>query len=411
MASAFGWLDHSEQQRRQMLEIVDLFREKGTLDELGVGQIRDAFADRFFPGTSTLHTRARYLLFVPWILTRLERKRVPSAKFDEWARWDQAQLVKSLVAGGESTGVIGITARASIQTPPSAIYWSALRALGIMRFPHTYGSYLRSLDGHYRSERGALRSDDGELVEASTQTWHTSLPPAPSSLFEAVDFDFTRDEAEYIQERIVTQQPNTLLSEFSSSELPADAVDYPWQHPAVSGLPTELRSDLAHAERFSLLAQGAYLVYNVMLAEAAVNAGMTAHEGASERYRDVVAQWSAEMTAAADLFTGWDVQQLWRSLADFGRHIPLRTRHFIETWTRLALEGHSRIADDTTARRLIEERERQLKHSLARLQNRRALENWGGDSSTGRLSYRWRNARQIIVDVRDGLDRPDVLDA
>jgi hypothetical protein len=351
------------------------------------------------------------LLFVPWIFTRLERKRVPSAKFDEWARWDQAQLVKSLVAGGESTGVIGITARASIQTPPSAIYWSGLRALGIMRFPHTYGSYVRSLEGHYRSERGALRSDDGELVEASTQTWHASLPPAPSSLSEAVDFDFTRDEAEYIQERIVTQQPNTLLSEFSSSELPVDAVDYPWHHPAVAGLPTELRSDLAHAERFSLLAQGAYLVYNVMLAEAAVNAGMTAHEDAPERYRDVVAQWSAEMTAAADLFAGWDVQQLWRSLADFGRHIPLRTRHFIETWTRLALEGHSRIADDTAARRLIEERERQLKHSLARLQNRRALENWGGDSSTGRLSYRWRNARQIIVDVRDGLDRPDVPDA
>ena len=43
------------------LEIVDLFREKGTLDELGIGAIRDAFADRFFPGTSTLHTRARYL--------------------------------------------------------------------------------------------------------------------------------------------------------------------------------------------------------------------------------------------------------------------------------------------------------------------------------------------------------------
>lgn len=411
MTSAFGWLDQSEQQRRQMLEIVDLFREKGTLDELGVGQIRDAFADRFFPGTSTLHTRGRYLLFVPWIFTRLERKRVPSAKFDEWARWDQSQLVKSLIAGGQSTGVIGITARASIQTPPSAIYWSALRALGIMRFPHTYGSYVRSLEGHYRSERGALRSDDGELVEASTQTWHSSLPPAPSSLLESVDFDFTRDEAEYIQERIVTQQPNTLLAEFATSDEPLADVHFPWDHPVIPDVPAHLRADLAHAERFSLLAQGAYLLYNVMLAEAAVGAGMTAHEGAPERYRDLVAKWSAEMTADADLFAGWDIQQLWRSLADFGRHIPLKTRHFIETWTRLALEGHATIVDNAAGRRLIEERERQLKHSLARLQNRRALENWGGESSTGRLSYRWSNARQIIIDVRDGLDRQVVPDA
>ena len=57
MTSAFGWLDHSEQQRRQMLEIVNLFREKGTLDELGIGVIRDGFSDHFFPGTSTLQTR------------------------------------------------------------------------------------------------------------------------------------------------------------------------------------------------------------------------------------------------------------------------------------------------------------------------------------------------------------------
>jgi hypothetical protein len=65
--SAFGWLDYSARERRAMLEIVDLFREKGTVDELGVGTIRDAFADHLFPGTSTLHSRARYFLFIPWV--------------------------------------------------------------------------------------------------------------------------------------------------------------------------------------------------------------------------------------------------------------------------------------------------------------------------------------------------------
>jgi Family of unknown function (DUF6361) len=46
--SIFAWLDHSEKQRRQMLEAIDLFREKDTRDELGIAGIRDAFADSCF---------------------------------------------------------------------------------------------------------------------------------------------------------------------------------------------------------------------------------------------------------------------------------------------------------------------------------------------------------------------------
>jgi hypothetical protein len=34
-SSAFAWLDYSDGERRRMLEVIDLFREKGTLDELG----------------------------------------------------------------------------------------------------------------------------------------------------------------------------------------------------------------------------------------------------------------------------------------------------------------------------------------------------------------------------------------
>lgn len=57
--SIFAWLDQSEKQRRQMLEAIDLFREKDTRDEMGVSGIRDAFSDMLFPGTGALQTRAR----------------------------------------------------------------------------------------------------------------------------------------------------------------------------------------------------------------------------------------------------------------------------------------------------------------------------------------------------------------
>lgn len=82
MSSTFAWLDYSARERRAMLEVVDPFRVKGTVDGLGLGVIRDAFADRLFPGTST-QTRARYWLFVPWLYLQLETERTPSPLADE----------------------------------------------------------------------------------------------------------------------------------------------------------------------------------------------------------------------------------------------------------------------------------------------------------------------------------------
>lgn len=45
MTSSFTWLDYSERERRAMLDVVDLFREQDTRDELAlaiVGAFRSA---------------------------------------------------------------------------------------------------------------------------------------------------------------------------------------------------------------------------------------------------------------------------------------------------------------------------------------------------------------------------------
>ena len=134
-----------------MLEVIDLFREKGTVDELGLGVIRDSFANYLFPGTSTLHSRARYWLFVPWIYQRLESKRTPSSQVDERARRLQAGLVRSLETGGESEGVIGIEARDKVLRPPAVLYWAGLQRHGLNVLAGSIGRYHASLDAFYRS--------------------------------------------------------------------------------------------------------------------------------------------------------------------------------------------------------------------------------------------------------------------
>lgn len=57
MGSQLSWLDSSRAEQQRMRELLNMFSEQESRDELGIGQVRDAFGDLLFPGTSTLHTR------------------------------------------------------------------------------------------------------------------------------------------------------------------------------------------------------------------------------------------------------------------------------------------------------------------------------------------------------------------
>src|SRR5512146_934360 len=105
MASTFGWLDTDSEQRRKMLEVVELFKEEGTVDELGIGSIRDALADSLFPGTSVLHTRLRYVLFIPWLMQQAAARKSSAAEMSAEFRALEYRLIGSLLAGGERRGV------------------------------------------------------------------------------------------------------------------------------------------------------------------------------------------------------------------------------------------------------------------------------------------------------------------
>ena len=126
--SSFGWIDHSEKQRRQVLEAIDLFREKDTRDELGLAGIRDAISDKFFPGTSQLQTRARYFFFVPWVVQQHETTET-AAELAKRVREVEIGLIDTLLASGAFEGVIGRVARSSLVRTPSSIYWNGLKSL------------------------------------------------------------------------------------------------------------------------------------------------------------------------------------------------------------------------------------------------------------------------------------------
>lgn len=62
-----GFIDYSHEERNRILSTLKMPGDQTALDELGVGVIRDAYADILFPGISTPQTRAKSFVLVPYI--------------------------------------------------------------------------------------------------------------------------------------------------------------------------------------------------------------------------------------------------------------------------------------------------------------------------------------------------------
>lgn len=411
MTSSFTWLDYSEKERQKMLDILSTLKEHETRDELGIGVIRDAFADMFFPGTSTIQTRARYFLFVPWMYRSMEEKKVPSSKIERRARDEEVCLIKSLLASGETDGVIGREAKENLKRFPSSIYWQGLEAWGIRLSHYSISDYHRSLDAFYRFGKDSSHSYEEEIDGCQRRhNWHPGLPPAPEDFPAKASFSLTFEEACYLKESVLARPrcQDTMLAYLLNSDIPSESVSFPWEHPICSDLPESLREKLFHARNFSEVINGASLLYNLMLAEKSDILGLQAYDGKVSVFKNKLDEWADSLQSRrADLDRWHQEGHFWKIVSEHEVRATGQTRSFINTWLKMALssEGAQRIAENESARKLIHEREKQLKGNLARLDNQEALARWSGDAGTGRLRYRWRPAEKIISDIFLGLRR------
>lgn len=406
MPSTFTWLDHSEDDRRRLLDILDTFREKETRDELGIGTIRDALADMLFPGISTAQTRARYFLFVPWIYLDLEQRSVTSERIASRARREEIKLIDALLRSDDQHGVIGKESRAKLQRLPSNIYWHGLQEWGIRLFPGSQEQYHRYLDGYYaitsRRRRAADGDDDQDAVAAN---WHPHLPKRPIGFPDEASLHLTRQEADFLRERILSRCAGTLLAVVADLEIPLGGVAFPWDLPA-EALPGDLNALLEHARCFSEGMYGAALLYNLILAELAEAGDLV------EVYREELAAWWSRLISRRAALARWDRGAFWAILVSNTARIPSSTHAFVHTWLDLVLDrlvnqqarDSTAVVEDPSVRRLIEDRERALKRHLSRVDNRRARELWRGASGAVQLTFRWPVAQAILQDIFDGLN-------
>ena len=398
MPSTFAWLDHSEEQRRKVLDVIDLFKEQGTVDELGLGTVRDALADILFPGTSNLMSRASYYLFIPWMYQRLERQKTPASEIAAKARREELKLIERLLEAGETEGVIGRRARGGLQRLPSGLYWAGLKRLGICVFDGSQESYHRSVDRFYERHKMSVRTDDGERVGGGRENWHPRLPAAPPEWPNKADFGLTVPEAEFLRDQLALAAPSSLFALLArASDAPTD-VEFPWAHPHQSTFSDRIQWQLNHARCISEVMHGAALLYNLILAE------LTSNPSRVDEYRSKLQEWADLIDGRLVHLRAWDRADAWRCVESEGAKVPRPTREFVDRWCDLAIDGvPARISDNDQARLLVSNRERRLKGPLARVENQRARELWQGASSARRLQYRWPNAAVIIDDIVSAL--------
>jgi len=397
--STFVWIDHSEKQRRQVLEAIDQFREKDTRDELGTASIRDALSDLLFPGTGALQTRARYFLFVPWMYQQMESRKIPSSDVSRKVREFEIRLIDALAESEDSHGTIGIEARANLQRVPSSIYWNALRSLRICEFPGSQADYQRALDRFYQTRGGLRLTDDKDGVSARVANWDADLPPAPAGLPTAASFDLSIAEAGYLRDMVREHHPHSLLRFVMDRAVPKTDARFVWDLEMVSTATPPLPRQLVHAQCFSEVRQGAAILYNLLLAR------MTPQKpDVEEKCEGLWKEWLLLMAARRGAHSRWDLQDMWQLLDEQQRPIKARTRQFVEQWHEFVVMGKPEDAlGSQTAHQLIRRREGSIKGALARFDNQRAREMWRGESGLGQLDYRWSNALVLIRDIQEGL--------
>lgn len=394
MSSSLTWLDHDSSEQERMRRVLDLFEERSTVDELGLGAIRDSIADRLFPGTSTIQTRIRYFLFVPWIYRQLEEKRTPARRFRDEARELQFRLSEALTKGGEEEGVIGGWAGRELKRTPDAIYWGGLASWEIRRFEGSIQQYRQAIEPIYRLRGSMRRTDEGELIHDSrTVTWHREIPAPPPGWLESTSPALTREEALFLRDCISISHGDRLLAHLVSDPRRTECPS-PWTHPDLASFETEHRRLLEHARLFSQVMHGAWLLYNILLARKKGSQELIDEHEAS--FDD----WLQEVDSAE--IARWDLDEFWGEVVDWGHTITPKTRAFVEAWKeRVAANKYT--LDVPEMHGILEHREFALKGALARLRNRRALDKWGGASGLGRMTYRWEEARRYVNELAAGL--------
>lgn len=436
--SIIGWMDISPADLRKMRDALEL-KDKGVLDEMGVGVIHTRYADVFFPGTSVLHTRARYLLFVPWIYLQLARRSINPEKVGQEKRRLELKLVKKLcetrrTSPHQMEGIIGVDVyeeRKDLPAQPADfVYWTALRTY---RFVNEDVPPRATLLAGWDSKRiihGQSEDIREDTVSQTPLAWF-DVPDLPEGNWLDGDAELTfqlrRSEAQFLQRKLAERHPPCLLGMAASMLQPEEkpTAEDLWVDPflieaaqrfddvygnSISG-PESMTAALTHAGYASSLARlvrGIYAAFVEQMYEQDLrDSAQLPLPDNIEQHRDVLRDfWNGE-DDVVDMALELDLEKLRQDI---------RLPEDLLDLLALVQDRARRVrGPDDAVRKLLHKDllepfktiEWKRKTTRARLQPRggreRRAEYWKTAPGPGGINYRWRVVSRILRDIHQGL--------
>ena len=408
MEPALGWtLLSAEAIRRAEAQLREDVR--GVRDEIGFLFLHQAYADRFFPGTSVQQTRLRYALFVPWIYQRvaaLDRKRLQQQSIEKLVLEEEVRLTGRLLNSGETDGVIGRRVypqrRASSQ-PATMVYWSALSNWGVLRrlddgSAPSRASVHRMLATQWR--RTQLLDEYGVPVEEAHSLF-AALPKQPSEwqiLGEPITFRLLSGEASFLKKQLLTTrrsggQDPSLLARLAEDPGRVRTANAPWQK-AVCGVADAVdKAAMDRARRVASLAAIGRAVYAALVETLRDNRdGLSTSPKHRSNMPDVITRYRQD---AVDV----DIQAVHEDAPSLPS-LFVRVLEGTQQWL-------SRPDNPDSLLDLYASMEQKRKGNRARLAptplGRQRRAEWDNEKHplAEPLHYRWGNVKRMLMDLED----------
>lgn len=414
--SQLGWIDFSSEDRGKVKNILAMLAEPGTLDELGIGQVRDAFADMLFPGISTIQTRAKYFITVPRILREYQEftlSKKQSFKSLEKYLSDHENEVAKILVNVHDENEIGIIGRTRIDTGgvdrrPSVVYWNGLRTFGIIKTNLSLAEFCRQLDVNERMNECVLSqhtedSDDSDVLKNNLDVYLPDNQPGWMSDTK-LRIQLTKPEAEFLKGKMSDARnvEYSVPAQLIKCHLLDQALeDYVKDGRQPIDVLTEIlrtnpnvdekcKNRIELANQFSLAMEGPHLRYNIVLATKA------GYDQSAVKYEKEYEHWLSEVKKKKVFSTSCADDWLMLAKND-GRIIKDRTRSFIKKWCQAVQDGiGNEDLDQMVADQAISN-----KDDRSLLKKGISQDQWVG---IRRLDFRWGSAKTLLKDIQEGLN-------
>ena len=221
----FGWVDFSEEERQRAFEIMELARIPGAIDELGLGTLRDGFSNKLFPGTSTLHTHARYYFLTVYLMKYLEEEYSghPLETIQHKLTEGEKDTARALIAwadnhGRPQTGITGsgfANTNRWVKQTPTYMNWAAAQTYGLIKDP---GLKLNSFLRVVAHSKPKATPEDEEFSNSFTSgLWNVPLEcyfqwKAALQKGEEISLELSPEESSQLKNVICQQWPRSLYA-------------------------------------------------------------------------------------------------------------------------------------------------------------------------------------------------------